>query len=263
VILIKIGGGMSLNLPGIVEDIAGLHEPAIIVHGANAVRDELADRLGMEIQTVTSVSGTTSVLSDEPLVELMMMAYAGLANKRLVALLQQRGVNAVGLSGLDGRVITARRNPGIRVRQAGKRILLRDHSGRAEAVNVGLLDLLVDNGYTPVLTMPLVDEDGHAVNSENDDVVAALHRHKPAQQIVFLVEAPGLLTDPDDPATAIPHLNREKILEQEQRVSGRMARKLRSIRRALEASPTRITIADGRTAHPLTDALEGRGTVIQ
>ena len=144
-----------------------------------------------------------------------------------------------------------------------QRLLLRDHSGRADDVNVDLLDLLVDNGYTPVLTMPLIDQDGHAVNSENDDVVAALHRRKPARQIVFLVEAPGLLTNPDDPTTAIPNLTREEIRAQEQRASGRMARKLRSIRGALEASPTRITIADGRSEHPLVDAIAGRGTVIQ
>jgi acetylglutamate/LysW-gamma-L-alpha-aminoadipate kinase len=262
-LLIKIGGGGTLNLEGIADDIAELQRPAVIVHGANSIRNELATQLGIEIQTVTSISGATSVLSDENVVELMMMAYAGLANKRLVALLQQRGVNALGLSGLDGRAITARRNPGIRVRQNGKKLLLRDHSGRAEDVNVELLNLLLENGFTPVLTMPLIDQNGHAVNSENDDVVAAIHRRMSADEIVFLIEAPGLLEDPQDASTVMPRLSLREVAEREQQVSGRMARKLRSVRKTLESTPTRITIADGRTSHPLSDALEGKGTVIQ
>ncbi|MCP4896514.1 MAG: acetylglutamate kinase [bacterium] len=262
-LLIKIGGGTSLNLSGIANDIAALVEPTVIVHGANGIRNQLAEQLGIKIQTVTSVSGTSSVLSDESVVELAMMAYAGLANKRLVALLQQRGVNALGLSGLDGQVVTARRNPGIRVRSGTKKILLRDQSGRADDVNVDLLNLLIENGYTPVLTMPLIDQNGFAVNSENDDVIAAIHRRMIASKIVFLIEEAGLLEDPRDPSSVLPRLTLRDVADRELEAQGRMARKLRSIRKMLEATPTAITIADGRSAHPLSDALEGKGTVIQ
>lgn len=262
-LLIKVGGGASINLAGIADDVATLGEPAIIVHGANAIRNQLAERLGIEIQTVKSVSGTSSVYTDDEVVELMMMAYAGLANKRLVELLQQRGVNAVGLSGLDGRIVSARRNPGIRVRRGSKKILLRDRSGRAEAVNAGLLRLLLKGGYTPVLTMPLCDQNGVAVNSENDDVVAAIQRSLPADRIVFLIEAAGILTDADDSSSALDHLSRSELESNAAVAAGRMGRKLRAILKILDSSLVPITISDGRTEHPLVDALEGIGTVIE
>jgi acetylglutamate/LysW-gamma-L-alpha-aminoadipate kinase len=263
VILLKIGGGEAINLPGVAEDVAGLQEPLIIVHGANQLRDALAERLGITLRRVTSVSGMSSVLSDHETLDLMMMAYAGLRNKRLVELLQRHGVNALGLSGLDGRAVTARRNPGIRIREGGKRKLLRDLSGKPEAVNRDLLDLLLSNGYTPVLTMPLLDGEGSAVNSENDDVVALLQASYGARVVVQLIEAAGLLADPQDPASRIPALSREELEARVTRAEGRMRRKLHAIGRLLECAGTRVVIADGRPENPLQRALEGDGTVIQ
>ncbi|MFA7227770.1 MAG: acetylglutamate kinase, partial [Melioribacteraceae bacterium] len=104
-LLIKIGGGKALNLNGIISDLAGLKEKFIIVHGANSLRDELAEKLGYVKKVVTSLSGYDSVFSTEETIDLAMMAYAGLKNKRIVELCQQNGINAVGLSGLDGKVI--------------------------------------------------------------------------------------------------------------------------------------------------------------
>jgi acetylglutamate/LysW-gamma-L-alpha-aminoadipate kinase len=112
VIIIKIGGGKDINLPAIARDLSLLDDDMIIVHGANALRDELASRLNTSIKTVTSVSGYSSVFSDQEVIDLQILAYAGLRNKRLVELLQQAGKNAIGLSGLDGAVIRGKRNQG-------------------------------------------------------------------------------------------------------------------------------------------------------
>ena len=119
-IIIKIGGGREINLKGIAANLAAIKEPFIIVHGANAVRDDLAEKLNIQKKVITSLSGYSSVFSDEDTIDLMMMAYAGLKNKRIVELLQQNGINAVGLSGLDGRMIEGKRNSGIKVREDGK-----------------------------------------------------------------------------------------------------------------------------------------------
>jgi acetylglutamate/LysW-gamma-L-alpha-aminoadipate kinase len=263
VLLIKIGGGDAINLEAIADDLAGIDEPMIVVHGANALRDRLAGELGVEITRVTSASGYTSVLTDHDTIELMMMAYAGARNKRIVELLQRRGIDAVGLSGLDGRVIQGRRNPGIRVVEGGKRKLVRDLSGKTRSVNRQLLDLLLENGYTPVLTMPIADEDGVAVNSENDDVVAALHTSFRADNVIQLIEAPGLLADPADPESLLASLGRGELAALEERSEGRMRRKLRAMGALFEAAPTRLVIADGRVEHPVRDALDGVGTVIR
>jgi len=120
VIIVKVGGGAAINLPGVVKDLAALEEPFVVVHGANALRDQLAEQLGKPKQVLTSVSGYQSVFSDEDAIDAILMSYAGLRNKRLVELFQQYGVNAVGLTGLDGRMIQGRRNKGIRVREGAK-----------------------------------------------------------------------------------------------------------------------------------------------
>src|SRR5438128_5962087 len=142
-IIVKIGGGKEINLKGVVQDLAGLDEPFIIVHGANAVRDDIAARMGHPTKTVTSVSGYSSVLSDENAIDSIMMAYAGLQNKRLVEMCQQHGINAVGLSGIDGKLVQGARNKGIRVRQNEKTIMMHDYSGKPRSVNTGLITLLL------------------------------------------------------------------------------------------------------------------------
>ena len=215
-----------------------------------------------EKTVVTSASGYSSVLSDESAIELLMMAYAGLQNKRLVAAFQQEGINAVGLSGLDGRVIQGRRNRGIRIQDGDKIRMLRDLSGKPEAVNTDLLDLLLEKGYTPVLTMPLIDENGVAINSENDDVVALLHQTYRAPVILQLIEAAGLLRDPEDPASVIPRLRPVEIAGWEGQAHGRIKRKLHALGRLFQHGSPTVIIADGRREHPVRDALAGRGTVI-
>ena len=134
-IIVKIGGGSRINVKGIVVDLATLDEGFIIVHGANALRDKLAEDLGQPKQVLTSVKGYTSVYSDEKLIDVMMMAYAGLRNKRIVELCQQNGINAVGLTGLDGKTVLGRRNKGIRVYQNQKQKIIRDFSGKPQSIN--------------------------------------------------------------------------------------------------------------------------------
>ncbi len=261
-IIVKIGGGEAINVAGVADDLAALTGRALVVHGANAARDRLASALSRPTRVVTSASGYTSVFSDDDAIDLLMMAYAGLRNKRIVELCQQRGVNAVGLSGLDGRVVQGRRNPGIRVREGGKTLLLRDNSGKPAGVNAALLGLLLDNGYVPVLTVPIADEGGRAVNSENDDIVAVLARALPCERVVQLIEAPGLLADPADQASVVARIGRAEIAAWEARAEGRFKRKLAGLRKVCAEGGPEVVIADGRGPHPLADALAGRGTVI-
>jgi acetylglutamate/LysW-gamma-L-alpha-aminoadipate kinase len=261
-IIVKIGGGKEINLEGIVGDLAQLEERFIVVHGANALRDQLARQLGQPRQVVTSVSGYESVLSDHTTIDLMMMAYAGLRNKRLVELCQQRGINAVGLSGLDGQAIRARRNRGIKIMEAGRKKMVRDLSGKPSEVNRDFLTLLLEHGYTPVLTVPILDEKNCAVNTENDDVVRLLQESFDAERVIQLIEAPGLLKDSDNPESVIPSLTAPQVAEWEGRVKGRMKRKLLALKKLVSRGRVTIHISDGRTASPVRDALNGAGTRI-
>ena len=261
-IIVKIGGGNGININGIISDLAAINERFIIVHGANALRDKLADSLGTPKQTLTSVKGYSSVYSDEKLLDVMMMAYAGLRNKRIVEMCHQHGINAVGLSGLDGKVIQGRRNRGIRVEKYGKKKIIRDYSGKPEAINEGLLHLLLDNGYTPVLTVPIIDEHNVAINTENDDVVRVLQKSMQADTIINLIEAPGFLEDMEDESSVISKISPQELEDREQQVEGRMKRKMMSFRKLFEHGASRVIISDGRIEHPVADALTGKGTVI-
>lgn len=262
-IILKIGGGANLNLKGIAADISTIDEPFIIIHGANALRDKLAKDLNKEKKVVTSVSGYDSVFSDESAIDLLMMAYAGLKNKRIVELLQQVGVNAVGLSGLDGRLIQGKRNSGIKVKEGSKTMLLRDFSGKPQSVNVDLLKLLLDNKYTPVLCVPIIDADGFAINSENDDIVGVLQGAIKADKIIQLIEAPGFLDNKNDPSSLVPHITKDQLQAREAQVEGRMKRKMLALKKLFEDGAASVIISDGRTEHPVIDALEGKGTIIQ
>ena len=261
--IIKVGGGSNINLEGVASDLAVLEEPFLVVLGANALRDQLGQRLGQEKVQLTSVSGYSSVFSDADAVDLIMMAYSGLSNRRFVEMCQKAGVNALGLTGLDGRLIQGRRNRGIKVRENGKTIIKRDFSGKPAEVNVDLLTTLLDKGYRPVLSIPITDEAGFAINSENDDIVAVLQGALNADKIIQLIEAPGFLADKDDEASMLQALSASELKERENSVEGRMKRKMLALGRLFDAGAAEVIIADGRVAHPVLDALAGKGTSIK
>lgn len=262
-LIVKIGGGSAIDHAAIAEDLAGMEGPMVVVHGANAKRDALASQLGVDKQVVTSLSGYDSVLADEASMDVMMMAYSGLINKRLVAELQKQGVNAVGLSGIDGRLVVGRRNRGIKTRRNGKKVVLRDLSGKPAELNVHLLRTLLDAGYVPVITMPIVDENGVPISSENDDVVALLQEALEANRVVQLIEANGLMRDIADPNSVIDRLSVTELQDWQNRVEGRMKRKLLSLSKLFSHGRPAVYIADGRSQAPVSGAFAGRGTCIQ
>ena len=263
-LIVKIGGGEAINVPAIVADLAELDEEGmVIVHGANVLRDRIAAKMGFEKRVLVSTSGYSSVFSDENALDAILMAYSGLRNKRIVELCQQHGINAVGLTGLDGRLIQGRRNQGIRVRENGKTLIKRDLSGKPERINTGILLLLLEGGYTPVLTIPITDENFVAINSENDDIVCLLQEALSADIVIQLIEAPGFMDDIDDPSTLRPTLGRAQVAEMEKRTEGRMKRKMHALNKLIQSKVARVIICDGRTEHPVRDALAGAGTWIR
>ena len=262
-IIVKIGGGKNINIKGIISDLAFLDDKFIIIHGANALRDQLIDDLNQQKKIITSVSGYSSVFSDEKALDILIMAYAGLKNKRIVELCQQNGINAVGLSGVDGKMIEGKRNKGIRVRENGKLKIVRDFSGKPQRINQKLLNLLLENNYTPVLCVPIFDENNYAINSENDDIITMMQNTIHADKIIQLIEAPGFLDNADDPESLVQSLSGSELLIREEQVTGRMKRKILALRKLLETGTHQVIISDGRVENPIQDALSGKGTIIQ
>ena len=262
-LLVKMGGG-EFDTDAVAADLASLGRPFVLVHGANKLRDKLATDLGRPPEVVESISGFTSVLSDDAAIDVLLAAYAGIRNKRIVEALRKQGVNALGLTGLDGGLVSGEQNRGIRVKRDGRKLLLRDQSGKPRSINGSLLRSLLSQGYVPVLTVPIAGADGTALNTENDEVLALLSAELGATEVVSLIEESGLLADRDDPSSLVAHVDASELEAWEERVSGRMKRKIRALRKlfdnAGDSSPN-VRLSDGRVGAPVTAALEGAGTL--
>jgi [amino group carrier protein]-L-2-aminoadipate 6-kinase len=266
-LVVKIGGGSGIAIESAVADLADLIRAGrrvVIVHGASGETNLLAEKLGKPPRFVTSVSGIESRYTDRETLEIFEMAYCGKGNKALVEAFQQRGVNAVGLSGLDGRIFEGKRKDTITVLEGGKRKVLRgDYTGKVERVNVGLLTLLLDHGYLPVLCPPAASYEGEAVNVDGDTAAAVLAAAFKAEDFLMLSNVPGLLGDLRDPGSLIPRIPAKAIDEFMSVAQGRMKRKLMAATIALHGGVRRVILAGANAERPVTAALAGQGTVIE
>jgi acetylglutamate/LysW-gamma-L-alpha-aminoadipate kinase len=173
------------------------------------------------------------------------------------------GINAVGLSGVDGRMLFGRRKKAIRVVESGRRRIIHDDlSGKVESVNAGLLTLLLDNGYVPLVCPPALSDEFQAMNVDGDRAAAMIAAALGATRLVILSNVPGLLRDKDDETTLISDIPRGSIGDYEPFAEGGMKRKVLGAAEALAQGVSEVVFADGRTAHPLSDALDGGGTLL-
>ncbi|MFH1536613.1 MAG: [LysW]-aminoadipate kinase [Patescibacteria group bacterium] len=263
-LIIKIGGGQTININYILEDLSSLQEKFIIIHGANYLMDEFCTKLNKPQKTLESISGFTSRYTDPETMDIFIMVYAGLANKRIVEKCHQYNINAVGLSGLDGKLATGQRKKAIKAKINKKIKLIKDDlSGKTETINIELLKLLLNNNYTPVICPPILSEDNQAINTDNDTLTSIICRDMDIKTIINLFEAPGLLKNPNDPNSLILTINKNKINNYMKYGEGRMKKKLLGAEQAIKNNVTKIILSDGRIKNPVSSALNGQGTIIQ
>ena len=265
-LVIKIGGGASLDHERIADDIAALVRDGnqlVVVHGGSALTNELATRLGHPPEFVTSVSGYTSRRTDRRTLEIFEMVYCGQVNKGLVERLQRRGVNALGLSGLDGRLWEGPRKDAIKIVKGGKRLVLRDdYTGKIERVNTPLLHALLAQGYVPLLTPPAASYEGEAINVDGDRAAAMTAVALRAETLVILSDVPGLLERFPDEASLIRRIPAADLPRFMDLAEDRMKKKVLGAREAIAGGVARVIFGDGRVEHPVRRALSGEGTII-
>ena len=266
-IVIKIGGGAAIGEEAYARfaaDLAELKSPAVVIHGGNAEFSALSTKLGIPPRMITNDKGRVSRYTDRETIDAMLMTYAGKVNKRIVGAMQAAGVNAVGLSGLDGRIASGRRKPVLRGFEDGKLKVLRDdHAGTIEQIDTRLIALLLDNGYVPLLTPPALSEDGTPINVDGDKLALGIANALKAEAILFFSDTPGLLRDRYDESTLIREIDAGDPDAALAAAEGRMKVKVESALKAIEAGVGRVVFSDGRAEHPLKRALAGEGTVIQ
>lgn len=264
-ILIKAGGGAGINWDFIAQDIKNIlkKNKVIIVHGANAKRAEIAARLGYPIKSITSPSGVQGAYTDKKSLEIFLMAYPGVVNKQIVAKLQSYGINAVGLSGVDGRLWEGTRKKSILAKKGEKIKLINDNmTGRVEKINAKLINILIDGGFVPVICPPAISFESEIISPDGDGGVAMMARVFGADEIVFLFEAPGLLKNTNDKKSMIKQIRKGKLDDYIQYAKGSMKKKIIGAKYALDQGVKKIYFCDGRVKNPISSALEGRGTVI-
>jgi acetylglutamate/LysW-gamma-L-alpha-aminoadipate kinase len=262
-LVVKLGGGANLDVDAVLRDLAALRRPWVLVHGGNAELNEVSERLGHKPRFVTSPGGYTSRVTDPETIRLIQMVYRGRINNDLVIRLQNLGVNAVGLSGADGRLWQAERKEAIRVVENGRKFLLRDDfTGKVVRVNTDLLWLLLANGYRPVLTLPALASDGSAVNVDGDRAAAAVAAALGAEELVILSNVPGLLRDVNDPSSLIASIPKADLQSGQSVALDRMKKKLLGAEEALAGGVAKVVLATANHATPVRNALAGNGTVI-
>ncbi|MBA2277557.1 MAG: [LysW]-aminoadipate kinase [Chloroflexia bacterium] len=265
-LVVKIGGGAGIGegaFARFAADIAALDRPLILVHGGNAAFSKLSRALGMPPRMVTSSSGRVTRYVDAATMDAMLMAYRGKVNARLVATLRAAGVNAVGLSAIDGGIAVGRRKPVLRGVEDGKtRVFRDDHAGTIETIDATLVRLLLANGYVPVLTPPALAEGGVPINVDGDKLALALAEALGADGLLFFSDTPGLLADKDDESTLISAIDAAHPERALAAAAGRMVVKVEAAVAAVERGVGQVIFADARVERPISRALAGEGTVV-
>jgi acetylglutamate/LysW-gamma-L-alpha-aminoadipate kinase len=270
-VVVKIGGAKAVEPEGALADIAALVDGSArsadegvelaVVHGGSTAVDDALERMGMEPEYVETPSGVVGRFTDAETMDVFKMAMAGQVNTDLVTGLREAGADAVGLSGVDGGLLTGPRKSAVRVVEDGKRKIRRgDHSGRIESVNADLLESLLADGYTPVASPPMLADDGVAVNTDADRASAAVAGALGAT-LVSLTDVEGVYRDPDDPSTRIERVETpDEYEELTAAAEGFMHRKVMAATEALEAGAPAVVVASANADEPVRAALEGGGT---
>jgi acetylglutamate/LysW-gamma-L-alpha-aminoadipate kinase len=266
IIVVKLGGTEGVDFSAICVDAAELlaqGQKLVFVHGGSAEANALGEALGTPPKFITSPSGYTSRYTDRNTLEVFLMAVNGKVNSLLTEQLHGLGINAFGLSGMDGRLMVATRKDAIQSVENGKRKIIRDdYTGKIEKVNSKLLLTLLDMGYFPVIAPVAVSEKGEALNVDADRAAAMVASALMAETLILLTAVPGLMKNFPDESTLIRQLPQSQLPAALEAAQGRMKKKVLGAEEALQGGVGKVIIADGRIQNPISSALVGNGTVI-
>ncbi|MBN1439493.1 MAG: [LysW]-aminoadipate kinase [Anaerolineales bacterium] len=265
-LVVKIGGAAGNNMDAVCADLAQLirsGQRAVLVHGGSEETNAVSEKLGHPPKFVTSPSGFTSRYTDRETLEIFAMVTAGKINILLVERLQRLGVNAFGLSGVDGRAMQAKRKEAVRSVENGRvRMLHGDHTGTIEKVDAALLQTLIQSGLTLVVAPLAISPEGVALNVDADRAAAMIAGALKAESLVILTNVPGLMRKFPDQSTLLPKIERAGLEDALKYAEGRMKKKVLGASEALGEGVRRVIFADSRIPRPVTAALAGKGTVI-
>ena len=257
VVVIKYGGNAMINeqlKEQVMEEIALLWligVKVVLVHGGGPEISELMDKLGKKPEFVNGLRVT-----DKETVDIVQMVLAGKVNKTLVNLLEMKGCKAMGISGMDGRLIEAK----IKDERLG-------YVGEITKIHIDPVIDLLEKGYTPVISTVGCDKAGNTYNINGDTAAAYIAGALHAERLIMMTDIAGLLRDKDDPSTLIAEVTvpEARELQKEGIISGGMIPKVECCIEAIEKGVKNVIIMDGRVPHSILMELltdEGAGTMV-
>ena len=258
VVVVKYGGNAMVNeqlKQQVMEDVVLLWligVKVVLVHGGGPEISQTMAALGKEAVFVDGLRVT-----DRETVDIVQMVLAGKINKTLVNLLEMKGGQAMGISGMDGRLIEAE----IKDERLG-------YVGEITRINIKPVTDLLEKGYIPVISTLGCDREGNAYNINGDTAAARVAGALEAERLIMLSDIPGLLRDKDDPSTLIPEVSviEAARLRQEGVISGGMIPKMECCVEAIRRGVKKVIIMDGRVPHSILMELltdEGAGTMVK
>ena len=258
IVVVKYGGNAMVNdqlKQQVMEDIVLLWligVKVVLVHGGGPEISDLMKRLGKQPEFVDGLRVT-----DQETVDIVQMVLAGKVNKTLVNLLEMKGGKAIGLSGMDGRLIEAK------MKDARLGFV-----GEVTKIHISPVTDLLDKGYIPVVSTVGCDRQGNAYNINGDTAAAHIAGALAAERLIMMTDIAGILKDKDDPSTLIPEitLSQAKELYATGVISGGMIPKVDCCVTALHEGVKNVVIMDGRVPHSILMELltnEGAGTWIR
>ena len=258
VVVIKYGGNAMIDeqlKQQVMEDIVLLWLigiKVVLVHGGGPEITELMEKLGKKSEFVGGLRVT-----DKETVDIVQMVLAGKVNKTLVALLEKHGGNAMGISGMDGKLI-----------QATMKDEKLGYVGKITKVNIQPIADLLEKGYIPVVSTLGYDKEGNTYNINGDTAAAWIAGALGAKRLIMMTDVAGILRDKNDPDSLIPNISipeAEKLFE-ENVINGGMIPKVQCCIDAINAGVQKVIIMDGRVPHSILMELltdEGAGTMVK
>ena len=256
-VVIKYGGNAMINeqlKQQVMEDIVLLQlvgVRVVLVHGGGPEISEMMTKLGKQPVFVDGLRVT-----DKETVDIVQMVLAGRVNKTLVNLLEMKGGRAIGLSGMDGRMIEAK----IKDERLG-------YVGAITRINIEPVCDLLEKGYIPVISTVGCDREGNAYNINGDTAAAHIAGALGAQRLIMMTDIAGVMRDKDDPNSLITELTVSEALtlQKEGVISGGMIPKIDCCIEAINRGVENVVIMDGRVPHSILMELltdEGAGTMV-
>jgi len=269
--VIKFSGKITedaANLASISEEIGLLHEVGIrvcVVHGGGKQLTEMAEKLGV----IQKVIGGRRVTDDETL-ELAKMVFRGKINTEILAQFRRRGIKAVGLSGVDGGVLTAEKRPPKSVldRTTGiTDVVDFGHVGDVVKIDASLIEVMLNSGYLPVLSSLGADDHGQVFNINADTIAAEIAVALKAEKLILLSDVNGIYLEPanaDSKISRLPISEARELIESG-KATGGMIPKLESLISLIERGVHTAHVIDGRKANAVLAEVftdEGTGTMV-